>query len=89
MFRDLKYLVFIDGSTDTCWSDNLYYLYYYIRVYIFISLLLIANLVDWLLSSRFLAINSQKHVIIIIIYCLDFLTLKVLKLINYCASDNW
>jgi len=28
-------------------------------------------------------------IIIIIIYCLDFLTLQVLKLINYCASHNW
>jgi len=30
-----------------------------------------------------------KVIIIIIIYCLDFLTLQVLKLINYCASHNW
>jgi len=35
----------------------------------------------------FLAVTPS--IIIIIIYCLDFLTLQVLKLLNYCASHNW
>jgi len=33
--------------------------------------------------------NVSVIIIIFIIYCLDFLTLQVLKLINYCASHNW
>jgi len=41
--------------------------------------------------KRFQYLNillSYTIIIIIIIYCSGFLTLQVLKLINYCASHN-
>jgi len=40
-------------------------------------------------EDKLLRRPTSKLIIIIIIYCLDFLTLQVLKLIKYCASHNW